>query len=369
VNVELVEFGADPEFFIVRTKGSDNAPEIMSADKFLPSKRNKYRGCSGDIFFDGVQAEINPRHNTCREEFAMNIDDCLIDVLSLIDKKRSVNQELSGKYNLWALPAVNITKETIKGTDSECKRFGCSPDINIYEDEKKIKYPNGNYHLIRYAGGHIHLGHHTMRGMEYFAKPDNIKRLVKSLDIFVGTFTTAIIKDNEGEKIRRKYYGRAGTFRINEHGIEYRVPSSFWISSPILVSLILSLARDAYTATIHELDKKSILKDVDTNLVRDIINNSDRGKARTFYNEILTKYYDYLKEKVDCKSDLYYYSPLSSPDDREAVYALLNSGYEYYFNPKRIFQNWSININDEDFGRNNLDMEYGFHSWAEEFYY
>lgn len=364
---QIISIGADPEFFIVRTAGHENVPEILSADKFLPSKSEKYKGSRGELFFDGVQAEINPTAETCRELFALNIQKTLIDTFRLVDKARNKNKELEGRYNFWAIPTINITKETIKNTDRECRRFGCSPDFNIY-DEEKIKYPDGSRHLKRYAGGHIHIGFRDLNAMRFFAISENIKRLVRNLDILLGVFSVAVTADNEGEIIRRKLYGRAGTFRINNHGIEYRVLSSFWIAHPALVSLITSIARDAYTTTYLGYDETTLLKDVDIEEVKHIINTSDRKSAIQFLHDTIYPYYDSILTTLKTEEEIKnarYYSPLMDEYLRECIDKLTDNGYEKYFNPRRLLQNWGITKSCLKKGSCDFDSEAGFAFWCE----
>ena len=281
--------GGDPEFFIVKTREPDGKPTkvVMSADKFLPPKNNKQKISAGDVFFDGVQAEINPNPSSCRETFLSNVQICIAEVLRNVMEKRSKNKDLDGRYNFWALGSIEITKETIKNTDLECRRFGCSPDFNIYTEEK-IKYPDGNKFFTRFAGGHIHLGFPTILDMKVMKKPEKLERLIKMLDALVGIFSTAIVGDEtiEIERVRRKYYGKAGTYRLNGHGIEYRVPSAFWISSPYLASLILSIARDAYIFVFNSLDEE-FFSDIDIDYMREIIDNVIKEKAINFYREYI----------------------------------------------------------------------------------
>jgi len=367
---EMPTLGCDPEFFIVKTIG-ENAPEVLSADKFLPSKMNKFKGNAGSIFFDGVQAEINPFQSQCRETLTWNIFECLVDTFKFVDKKRNADSRFAGKYNFWAIPSIDITKDTIKDADRECKRFGCSPDVNIYTDVK-VKYPNGTRHMVRYAGGHIHLGNSNLKTMEYFSKADNVRRLIRNLDVFVGITSVAMIRDNEGEKIRRRYYGKAGTFRINNHGVEYRVPSSFWLSSPQMVSLIFALARNAYTATFRGLDNEEPLNNVDEGIVRKIIDNCDRNKAISFFNDVLVPYYESVCDDLydegddDILDDAIFYSPLIDEETMDKFLKFMENGYETYFKSKKVLQNWGITTSEDDYGSESFDNLYGFQQWSEE---
>jgi len=272
-----VSLGGDPEFFIAKKKKLTGKMEIISADKFLPPKRNKGRSDGGHYFFDGVQAEINPRYYSCREILIYNIASCLNSVW------RKCTKESKNIYFL-PLASVDIKKDTIKDTDRECRRFGCSPDFNIYT-EKSPKYPDGEKHLIRYAGGHIHLGFNNITAMDYFKNPTHLINLIKMLDSTIGIMSVALSPDIE-EKLRRKYYGKAGTYRLPNHGLEYRVLSSFWLASPIMVSLVYTIARTALTITMRKPTiRKEYIKSISLEEVRDIIDNINKEKAIEFYHE------------------------------------------------------------------------------------
>ena len=69
-----VVIGCDPEFFFAK-KG-----KIIGAEKVLPEDGLKYVPSWGEskskIIIDGVQAELNPRPNSCRASLADEISQC-----------------------------------------------------------------------------------------------------------------------------------------------------------------------------------------------------------------------------------------------------------------------------------------------------
>lgn len=120
----------------------------------------------------------------------------------------------------------------------QARLFGCEPDFNVWEQCVNEKPSNSReIDTLRTAGGHIHVSV-TIDGKPP-KDPENratLEALVMAMDIFVGVPMIWIDKDME----RRKLYGRAGAFRPKQYGdqagIEYRVLSPIWTSTPELVS-------------------------------------------------------------------------------------------------------------------------------------
>jgi len=346
--------GADPEFFIVRRKLPDGkrVEEVVSADKFLPGKRNKEIVLDGYAFFDGVQAEINPVQSNCRELFIGHVRNNLVDVVKIIKNKKKSTDSLKGLYALYAVPTKSITPTTIKGADKECTRFGCSPESTIYDDVIN-KYPDGKKHMLRYAGGHIHFSGIDVATNKFFADIDKVERFIQNLDAIAGV--TSVLLTNETaelERLRRKYYGKAGAHRYANGRLEYRTLSSFWLASPILLSLVFSLARFGMTLTMFDLDEDiKNYADKDQDRVRHIVNNVDREDAWKFYKKFLVPTFDKYRKIIN-KEDMYKeakrreisMNPFIKPSLRKKIEErLFIPGFEVTFNPKRMISNWNIN--------------------------
>ena len=246
-------FGGDPEFFIADENG-----EVMASDKIFPGKEKPiefkgvdcYNGKEKDcdnlkLFFDGIQAEMNIGIQRCREYVADNIRICITRALGIMGRKDKT-------YKILLEPSVEVSKEVIEGADPEARRFGCMPDFNAYTLTTNTSEIDATNHPYRYAGGHIHLGVSSpylkkSSGEYKMAKTEEGHiRIIKLLDLLVG-IPCAILDDSKGAIIRRYEYGKSGCFRPTPYGIEYRTPSCWWIKSPITVSLILGLARLAWT--------------------------------------------------------------------------------------------------------------------------
>ena len=240
-----VTLGGDPEFFFTGSKG-----QTTGAEKILPEGGLIYKpgsaphdgsytaisGTTSKVIIDGVQAELNPRPNTCRANLGNEIGACFRDLAKAIkDGKDGINVSFA--------PLVNITQKELDSLSEKSKVFGCAPSTNIYTAaESKITVDPKKYKK-RSAGGHIHLG-----GRDCYPEVEkalkNIDVMVPILDIIVGN-TCVLIDRNPCNKERRKVYGRAGEHRVKPYGVEYRTLSNFWLQSYQLMSFVMGLARMA----------------------------------------------------------------------------------------------------------------------------
>ena len=323
--------GADPEFFIIKRSMDSKVKEVISADQVLPSKENKTHIWTGAYFFDGVQAEINPEASICREVFSEHIQALL---RAIYWKARDKYGARGTSFYPVASIKVNLKEMKKKKLDRECFRFGCSPDYNVYTTER-IKYPNGRKFDIRFSGGHIHLGFDDLGYSKYFKDIDHMMELVYLLDIIPGVMSVAI-SPYEDEKIRRQWYGKAGSYRIQKHGIEYRTLSSFWLVAPPLMSLFTGLARDAANLAYHgkykdilDIMKKHNYTQED---VRDIINNMDVEKAKDFYYTVLKEIWQTFNVEHSP------FTPITEP----VIDDFINNGYRKHFNPMKMLHYWSV---------------------------
>lgn len=98
----------------------------------------------------------------------------------------------------------------------------------------------GSYHFDSDCpiGGHIHFGI-PYGQMERIG----METILKALDNFLG-LPAILLEDKEEARMRRDHggYGDFGDYRDNDHGFEYRTPSS-WLTSPYISASVLSLAK------------------------------------------------------------------------------------------------------------------------------
>ena len=315
--------GGDPEFFIVEKIGDKY--KAITADKVLPSKLKKAQLTNGWAFFDGVQAELNPNPANCREHFIGYLHSNLAEVYDSCVRRLKIPEE---NIAFTAQASIPVDKDILKGADKECFRFGCSPDFNIYT-ESPLKYPDGKKFMTRFAGGHIHLGFDDINYHKKVNSPEKLLNLVRLLDTIPGVMAIAI-SNGEEEKIRRGWYGKAGTYRIQTHGLEYRTLSSFWLLCPPLTSLFTGLARDCFTIVYNDMENIFFDK-VDVEEVRKIIDTSDIDGAKKFYYNTLSKIYD--KECSISNSPMRY---------RKSIDIMVKNGYRHFFDPYKMLNYWNI---------------------------
>jgi hypothetical protein len=319
--------GADPEFFVF--KQTSDGLELVSADKVFPSKEGKANISGGSVFFDGVQAEINPHHNTCRERFGSNIR------YVLQSSYRIASDEMKG-HNLVFIPkpVVDVDFNKLEGCDDECFRFGCAPSQSIYP-MRKINYPDGKIFDKRFAGGHFHLGFSSLNVMRRMNNPEKLEEFIKLADIIAGITGVAIAHTPE-ERIRRQYYGQAGTYRIQPHGIEYRTLSNFWLTSPQLMSLMSALVREALAYSYGDVTKQWF-DSVDMKEIVKVINTVDYKKAVDIYRTVIEPRFIRRSQRD--------YSPLTHSGIRDIVNRMIEVGYENVFNPEKMLWYWNIDDN------------------------
>lgn len=317
--------GSDPELFIYKIV--DGEKKLIPADKVLPSKLNKAFAGSGYVFFDGVQAELNPDCSSCREIHNNNIH----RLLRYIHTATRLATQNSSNILLSASPCIDVNLKDLEGCDEECFRFGCAPSTCIYP-MPKVKYPDGHEFTKRFAGGHIHIGIDDFDMMRKFNNPDKLESIIKMCDLFGGILGTAICF-NKQEKTRRKYYGQAGTYRIQKHGIEYRTLSNFWLVSPEMASLMTGMIRDAVRYTYGDEEEK-FFSQVDMEEVQKIINKVDNKRAEEIYRDVILPKY---KRRTESEK-----SPLTNPNVVKVVDHLIEVGCDKVFDLDRMANYWTI---------------------------
>lgn len=227
--------GCDPEFFFKQ----DGV--IIGAETILP-KAGLKAGTGGSKFvIDGVQAELNPQPSYCRSLLGSQLKACFV---TLRDELKKQGKNTTVDFNR----AVEISKDELDKLSEDSKKFGCAPSKSIYTRTPSLKLRSIDpaEYRVRAAGGHIHIGAtgdggYTYPGLKKAVTTDH-KRTVKMLDILCGN--TAVLMDRDKANIeRRKFYGKAGEYRLPEHGLEYRTLSNFWLTSYPLMSFAFGMAR------------------------------------------------------------------------------------------------------------------------------
>jgi hypothetical protein len=133
---------------------------------------------------------------------------------------------------------------------------GCDPDYNAYSGEMNTP-PDYWSTNARSVAGHVHLGCEL--------SDEDKPQLVKVLDLIM---TIPALKYEDPD--RRTLYGKAGCFRPKSYGVEYRVPSNYWIFSDARRKWVFECAQRAV-----EIFKDIVLP----NDLEDVVNNHDLARA------------------------------------------------------------------------------------------
>lgn len=218
-------FGSDPEMFI------SNSGDMKSAISLLPKKENAEEDENGNSFYyDNVLAEMAIKPADSLDEGLTNTRNALISLASLINPNKFI---IKASENF---PSRELNCP-------EARIAGCNPEWDVYslqvnEPPKNLIASVDGYlqfkNSFRSAGGHIHLG------SERLLNPIEMFHVIKMMDLFIAIPSIFLDKD-PSSKDRRKVYGKAGSHRMPEYGLEYRVLGNFWLSSPELFSLIYNL--------------------------------------------------------------------------------------------------------------------------------
>lgn len=215
-----VTVGADPELFF------EKDGEIISAEGMVGGTKRKPKMISDEghsIQEDNVMAEFNIPPSSTKEDFVYNIE----FVKSYLEVLANVQD---AKLNFQA--SANLDRKFLK--TKQARRFGCSPDLNYYlKDVNKVPEATGT---LRTCGGHIHIGYDN-------PNQEDSENIIFAMDATLGLKSLFI----DGDDQRRTMYGKAGSFRFKEFGIEYRTLSNFWIASEDLVEW-------AYNETLNAIE-------------------------------------------------------------------------------------------------------------------
>lgn len=199
-----VTLGSDPEIFIC------NDTEIVSAEGLTNGTKHDPVPITNKghmIQEDGIALEYNIPASATVEEF--------------IDNHKFVQEYLkvlitSHGYKFSKEKSAEINEKYLQ--TEQATTFGCEPDFNVYTRDFN-EAPDSNTNL-RCVGGHVHIGYPNKN-------ENNTEKIVKMFDLYLTL--PALFKDSDLR--RRELYGKAGSFRFKDFGVECRALSNFWIHS------------------------------------------------------------------------------------------------------------------------------------------
>lgn len=161
----------------------------------------------GDGFYvqeDNVNLEFNTPPAKTPEEFQKNVKKTILHLSSMLPPTMELCIVGHAEYNPKFL------------RDSRLSEFGCVPDYNVYTQAENPK-PKAKNPNLRSASAHIHVGWNNPTDEDRDA-------LVKLLDLTIGLRWIGL-----DDMKRKELYGKAGTFRPKDYGLEYRVLDNCWL--------------------------------------------------------------------------------------------------------------------------------------------
>lgn len=231
--IPYLSYGCDPELFFSSKGKIIGAEKVipeegLASDRFGPTKQYAIGTNLKAFVLDGVQVELNPTANTCRANLGNEIAAAMRTIKTHLSKMEGIEVSFSA--------VVKVDKEELRSLSEKSRTLGCAPSFNLYDADASIKV-NPKTFRTRSAGGHIHLGFPQYAGM--MAERE---RLIPIMDILLGNTCVMIDRDPMAAE-RRKVYGRAGEYRLPDHGIEYRTLSNFWLRAYPLLSMVMGISK------------------------------------------------------------------------------------------------------------------------------
>lgn len=201
-----ITIGNDVEFILTRNSVPVSSIGLIGGSKQFP------RPClRGALQEDNVLAEINIDPSETHEEWELSNTTVIKELEDVLPKDISISTLASAFY-----PPTELA-------NPKAQEFGCDPDFNAWKRGlNKFKNLTGKFKMLRSAGGHVHIGIPDLEVSEKF-------ELIKCMDAFIGLQAVMLDKDTQ----RKMLYGKAGAMRIKPYGVEWRVPSNFWIHDKV----------------------------------------------------------------------------------------------------------------------------------------
>lgn len=225
-----VTLGADPELFLYNTQTQQLVSAIgkIPGSKTQPFKPQDLSNGYG-LQTDNVLVEFNVPPTPLADKATF--------INNLLNMRQYINQyvkQLNDNYTTQAIASGYLPSDEL--TSDEAFVFGCDPDFNCYTQTVNCK-PQLKDINFRTAGFHIHVGYDNPNVRDSVT-------LIKYLDLFVGVPSILVDPDTE----RRSLYGKAGCYRLQPWGVEYRSLSAFFMSNAATLEFVYNQVNKAIQA-------------------------------------------------------------------------------------------------------------------------
>lgn len=250
--INNIQIGGDPELFL-REKETG---KIITAEGIVKGTKSKPFNFDPEDEFactslDCVLAEFNIKPAKTKAEYYYGIEKAL----------KYLNSTIPNNLEVVALPAARLESDQL--ITSIANTFGCSTDRNVWTDSSNPRpRPMGN---LRSAGCHITLGYDNPN------KTVN-SMWVKAMDLFLSV--PSVIQEPMNE--RKALYGKAGAYRQQKWGAEYRSLSNYVLSTKELIEWTY----DNTIAAVNFVNEgNSYMLNDEADIIIDAINNNNEEKA------------------------------------------------------------------------------------------
>ncbi len=262
ISPTMLTFGTDPEVAAVYYKGEEMY--VQPAPYFR-------------LELGAAATKVNTKHPVHFEKYGISIieDGCAFeftvpptrDYDDMHDQLQFGLAELSNlvaeyDHHITVQPTVNYEIERFLDKDDDYKQcliFGCDPDKDAILKNYVCEVIDALRHPYRYFGGHFQVGCFDTRGRRLLQT--HYEPFIKLCSIFVGNSVMAKSKKTELEKIRARLYGQPGRYRIQPWGIEYRTPSSSWITNRTTTARMFRGAQVAFRLLQNPKEGKAVISD------------------------------------------------------------------------------------------------------------
>lgn len=263
-NITNVMLGSDPEAFVF----NDNTQKFVSAIGLVGAGKWNPKKLSQDgymVLEDNVLIEFNIPPASTKEQFITN----LITGVDLIQK-----EVLNGKPHLSLRMQGSAFMPASELEDPKAHVFGCEPDQDAWNDGKDNHPPDSPSDGLRSAGLHIHVGYDPIKA---YRRGVLNKQLARWMDLYLAI--PSMISDPDPH--RRKLYGKAGSYRDKEYGMEYRVLSGKFLANPIYMGWMW----DQTMRAVDKVDEGQSLGDPTGERIKKAVNTCDMKEVEALIRE------------------------------------------------------------------------------------
>jgi hypothetical protein len=258
--------GADPELFFKRNGVNISAHTLLPGSKAAP-----YPVPFGAVQVDGTAGEFNIDPAANEDEFVLHITEVM----------KALEQMCDADVELDISPVVEYPEDYWKSLPGSVKKLGCDPDYNAYTKDANPKPKEDD--SLRTAAGHLHVGWGKDFNPFEYEHFETCCLLGVQLDYYVGLVCTIL----DADKKRKQKYGKAGAIRPKSYGMEYRVPSNWYLKDEGYMRLVYANTKAAFTS----LQNGEVLLESLGEAARKIIDSDDHEGAVELCNKLAIPYW------------------------------------------------------------------------------